>query len=112
MTNEQIARVCHQANKAYCESIGDVSQSDWEDAQEWQRDSAIKGVEFRKQNPGALPSAQHDSWMKEKVDAGWVYGPEKNADLKQHPCIVSYDALPIEQRKKDSLFIAIVDALK
>lgn len=32
MTIEQIARVCHEVNRAYCESMGDTSQVPWEDA--------------------------------------------------------------------------------
>lgn len=49
--------------------------------------------------------------MKEKVDAGWVFGEIKDADAKTHPCIVPYDELPEFQKKKDHLFIAIVKAL-
>lgn len=112
MEVKQIAMVCHGANKAYCESIGDTSQLEWENAPEWQRDSAIKGVEFNLANPGALPDAAHKSWFAQKESEGWVYGPVKNPDLLQHPCMVPYDQLPIEQQKKDSLFIAIVHALK
>jgi hypothetical protein len=107
-----IAKACHEANKAYCESLGDNSQKHWDEAAEWQRESAVKGVLFRLNNPNAPASAQHDSWMQEKVDAGWVYGETKDAEAKTHPCIVPYDQLPEEQRKKDSLFQAIVDALK
>jgi hypothetical protein len=40
---EQIARMCHQTNKAWCELNGDNSQR-LDEAQQWQRDSAIKGV--------------------------------------------------------------------
>jgi len=107
-----IAKVCHQANKAWCESSGDTSQKDWHEAEEWQRDSAIKGVTFKLANPSAPHSAQHDAWMKDKVDAGWVYGEEKSAENKTHPCLVKYEELPIFQQKKDALFVAIVDALK
>ena len=32
------------ANRAYCQMIGDNSQSTWEDAPEWQKQSARKGV--------------------------------------------------------------------
>jgi len=46
MNVEQVARVAHEANRAYCESIGDTSQVRWEDAPQWQRDSALKGVQF------------------------------------------------------------------
>jgi hypothetical protein len=107
-----IAKVCHEANKAFCEANGDMSQKHWDEAEEWQRDSAIKGVKFAIDNPGALASAQHNAWMKDKVDAGWIYGPEKNADLKVHPCIVPFEELPVFQQKKDHMFKAIVNALK
>lgn len=50
--------------------------------------------------------------MKEKVDAGWVYGKVKDAEAKTHPCIVKFEDLPEFQQKKDALFCAIVDALK
>lgn len=112
MTTEQIAQVCHEANKAYCESIGDNSQKTWNEAESWQRDSAVTGVEFILNNPDAPDSSTHNSWMKEKVDAGWVYGEVKDADKKTHPCIVPYNELPIEQQKKDALFKAIVNTLK
>lgn len=106
-----IAIVCHQANKAWCENHGDNSQKDWDEAEEWQRSSAIKGVEFKITNPTAPDSAQHDAWMKDKVDAGWVYGEIKDAEAKTHPCIVPFDQLPEFQQKKDKLFQAIVSAL-
>lgn len=106
-----IAKVCHEANRTYCQSIGDDSQKPWEEAEQWQRDSAVKGVEFRQQNPDAPFAAQHESWMKEKVEAGWTYGEVKDAEKKQHPCIVAWKQLPIEQRRKDALFAGIVTAL-
>lgn len=106
-----IAKVCHAANKAYCEAFGDFSQRSWEDAPDWQRQSAIKGVEFKIANPNAGDDAQHNSWLQEKVDAGWVYGEVKDAEKKTHPCIVPFKWLPLEQQKKDKLFGAIVNAL-
>jgi hypothetical protein len=109
---ETIAKVCHDANKSFCEAIGDNSQKLWEEAEQWQKDSAIKGVEFRRQNPDAPHSAQHDAWIDDKLKDGWVYGDVKDAENKTHPCIVPYDKLPLMQQKKDALFQAIVDALK
>lgn len=106
-----IAKVCHQANKAWCEAVGDNSQKDWDDAEQWQRDSAVNGVKFKLENADAGHDAQHNSWMKEKIDAGWVYGETKDAENKTHPCIVPFDKLPEFQQKKDALFCAIVEAL-
>ncbi len=106
-----IAQVCHEANREYCRTIGDYSQEHWDKAEQWQRDSAIKGVEFAIANPDAPASAQHDAWLKDKEADGWVYGDVKDPAKKQHPCMVSYDNLPVEQRLKDSLFKAVVKGL-
>ncbi len=111
MTHEQIARVAHEANRAYCASIGDLSQLPWDDAPAWQRDSAVNGVAFHVANPDSPPSASHDNWLREKVAAGWRFGAVKDADAKLHPCCVPYEQLPPEQQRKDVLFIAVVHAL-
>lgn len=108
---EDIAKVCHEANKAYCEALGDFSQVHWDEAPEWQKVSAIKGVRFCIDNPDAPASHNHDSWMAEKKADGWTYGPEKNPDKKEHPCMVPYHDLPLEQQRKDKLFKEIVSAL-
>jgi hypothetical protein len=109
---EQIARMCHQTNKAWCELNGDNSQKDWDEAQQWQRDSAIKGVEFKLDNPDAGHDAQHNAWMADKIADGWVYGEEKDEMLKTHHCIVAFEKLPEFQQKKDALFVNIVNTLK
>jgi hypothetical protein len=111
MTPEDIARVAHEVNRAYCLALGDKSQPAWEDAPEWQRKSAITGARLHIDNPDASASASHDSWMAEKIADGWVYGPEKRPDLKQHHCIVPFDALPLEQQAKDHIFRGVVHAL-
>jgi hypothetical protein len=106
----EIAKVCHEANRAYCACLGDKSQLPWIDAPEWQRQSAMTGVRFIIDNPSAGPSASHDSWLAEKERDGWKYGPVKDAGKKEHPCYVSYDELPVYQKAKDYIFGAIVRA--
>lgn len=108
---ERIARACHEVNRAYCEALGDHSQPAWEDAPQWQRDSALLGVQLHTENPDAGPQASHESWMAQKVADGWTYGPEKRPELKQHPCIVPFDQLPREQQAKDFIFRAVVHSL-
>jgi RyR domain len=112
MNNLEIARICHQANKAYCESLGDRSQLDWEAAPEWQRQSALNGVLFRTECPNTGGYAgSHENWLKEKVADGWIYGEVKDVEAKKHPCMVEWSELPKAQQFKDRLFCAIVDAL-
>jgi RyR domain len=114
MEVKQIARVCHEANRAYCATLGDSSQAPWDVAPEWQRKSAMTGVEFHLKTleSGAepQPSASHESWLKEKEADGWKFGPVKNADTKEHPCFVPYEQLPAEQKLKDYIFCGIVKA--
>lgn len=107
----QVARVCHEANRAYCILLGDFSQTRWEDAPDWQIASARAGVEFRALNPSAPPAAMHESWFAKKVADGWVYGEKKDEAAKTHPCMRPWTELPESQRRKDVLFSAVVDAL-
>lgn len=105
-----IARICHEVNKAYCEALGDNSQLPWEDAPNWQKESATLGVILHSTHPEAGPEASHESWMKQKLEDGWKYGPVKDAEKKEHPCIVPFGELPVEQQAKDFIFRAIVHA--
>jgi hypothetical protein len=111
MTTTDIARVAHETNRAYCESIGDTSQVPWNDAPEWQKVSAMAGVHFRIKNPDATPEAMHESWRAQKFNEGWTHGPVKDPQNKVHPCMVDYKNLPREQQAKDALFSAVVGAL-
>ena len=111
MKIEDIAKVCHEANRAFCVGLGDNSQTTWETAPQWQIDSAINGVKAIIADPNAPASASHDSWYAEKEANGWKYGPVKNADLKEHPCMVPYNELPLDQQAKDYLFNAVVISL-
>jgi hypothetical protein len=103
-----IARICHDANRAYCISLGDFSQPDWDAAPEWQKESAILGVTTIFENPCMTPEDSHRGWMEHKAAEGWVYGEVKDAEAKTHPCMVEYDQLPAEQRRKDRIFHSIV----
>lgn len=111
LSHIQIARVCHEANRAYCESIGDHSQKPWDDSPAWQQALAYSGVLHAQNYPDAPVSDQHDAWLADKERDGWKYGTVKDPEKKEHPCCVPYDQLPEEQKRKEALFKAVVRAL-
>jgi hypothetical protein len=111
MKVEDIARICHEANESLCVTQGDFSQKSWDEAPDWQKDSAINGVNFHLANPEATPEDSHNSWLAQKEAEGWKYGEVKNSETKEHPCFVPYSELPKEQQAKDYLFRGIIHAL-
>ncbi len=111
MNKLQIARVAHEVNRAYCASLGDATQPNWDDAPDWQRASAIAGVEMHLANPEATPEQSHQSWLEQKTADGWVYGDVKDPEKKEHPCMLPYEQLPAAQKAKDYLFRGTVHAL-
>lgn len=105
------AEVAHNVNRAYCIANGDMSQPLWEDAPDWQKGSAINGVKAHLAND-LTPEQSHESWMKQKREEGWKYGPVKNPETKEHPCFLPYESLPKEQQIKDYLFKAVIESFK
>jgi len=113
MTNEEKIAICaeagHEVNRLYCQSLGDLSQPLWADAPSWQKESAIKGVAGAIE--GASPEDSHKSWLVEKEATGWKYGPVKDPEKKEHPCMVPYADLPEDQQLKDFLYLTTVRAM-
>ena len=104
------AQAAHEANRAYCEAIGDTSQLPWSEATDDQIDSCLVGVR------GVLidkntPELSHESWLAEKDRQGWIYGPVKDPEHKEHPCMVPYSQLPEEQKQKDDIFVTVVQTV-
>jgi len=112
LTEVALARVCHDANRAYCLGLGDTSQESWDDAPEWQRRSAIDGVRYHLDNPGLGYWQGHERWRQFKESEGWTHGPVKDPAKREHPCLVPFEKLPLEQQIKDKLFTSIVQALR
>lgn len=105
---DTVARACHEANRAWCLALGDCSQKSYDDADEWQRESARRGVGIA--IGGAGPAEQHEAWCADKRADGWIYGDVKDPGMKRHPCLVPYTDLPVEQKVKDGIYIATVRA--
>lgn len=109
-SDEQIAQVVHEANRALQAVQGDNAPS-----QPWYaEDAGIKAnviVGVRNARHGMTPEEHHQAWVADKLAHGWRYGSEKDAERKTHPCLVAFDQLPRYQQDKNRLFISIVRVL-
>ena len=43
----------------------------------------------------------HDLWAQQRFADGWSYGPHRNDQAKQHPCLVAYEELPDSEKEYD-----------
>jgi RyR domain len=43
----------------------------------------------------------HEAWVDIRVAQRWTYGPHRNDDRREHPCLVPYDDLPEEEQSTD-----------
>ena len=105
-----IAEMAHETSRAYAEMIGDHSHLPWKEAPEWQKATVVDGVVKHLHNPNITPEESHRSWYDFKKKDGWKYGPMKDPEKKEHPCMVPYGDLPITQRMKDYVFAAVIKA--
>lgn len=48
-----------------------------------------------------LSEQVHKTWMANRIQEGWSYGPKRNDFLKQTPCIVPYEKLPEIEKEYD-----------
>lgn len=112
MKPEEIARVCHEANRALTCVIGDVPvQPEWNAAPEDMKISSIRGVVRVLTDPKITSAQLHYEWARDHHNSGWTWGPTRDPVAKTHPAMVSWNELPEAVRKKDAVFRAIIGAL-
>jgi len=119
MTAEEIARVCHEANRALTFLIADVPvQPPWDEVDADMKLSCMKGVSVAilMLDSGVAPELrakrQHELWCEERWAAGWQWGATKSVEAKLHPALRAFSELPEAVRRKDAVFGAIVQALR
>jgi hypothetical protein len=48
-----------------------------------------------------LAKNAHDIWAQQRLTEGWTYGPQRDDQAKQHPCLVAYEELPDSEKDYD-----------
>lgn len=112
MRTEDIARICYETIRAYRLVLHEEAEPSWDKAPKSVRDANIMGVLYNLNHPGISSKQSHEEWVRAMQSTGWKYGPLKNSEKQEHPCLVPYEQLSDEQKKKDALFIAVVHALE
>lgn len=49
----------------------------------------------------AIAENAHDVWAADRLNEGWLFGPERDDMLKRHPDLVPYSALPDAEKQYD-----------
>lgn len=92
-------------------STGDLSKPAWNEAPEAVKKSTIAGVLMHLNDRNNMTAQDfHEAWLEYKAAEGWTYGPVIDAEKKEHPCMLPFDELPMEQKVKDYLFKSVADA--
>lgn len=108
---EPIARVVHEAVRAWSIAHEQDALPAWSEAPEWMRSSTRQSVQFVLDHPEAGPDTQHEEWVRQRRADGWTFGPVRDEALKQHPMLIPFSDLPRFEQQKDALVCAIVKAL-
>ena len=110
MHTTYIARIANEINRVYAYCIGQ-EKSKFEQLKPEEIENIKIGVKFCLANPTTTPEEIHAKWRETKLAAGWSYGPIINLHLKQHPNMINFYNLPISERIKDHIFVALVKEL-
>ncbi len=107
----QIARVTHEAVRAWQVANGQVPAPPWSRAPAWMITATLEAVRWNTSLAPPTPAARHRQWVNEKKAAGWKLGRTKDARRKTHPLLVPYKQLPEVERRKDALVSAVIESL-
>ena len=57
-----------------------------------------------------LAENNHDHWARQRIEAGWIYGPQRDDARKTHPDLVPYGDIP--ESEKDYDRTSVIETLK
>lgn len=110
LTVEQLAEICHEANRGYQAATGhDFISQPWATCPTISREATIAGVEQVME--GLTPEECHHNWVALRREQGFLVGNNDHF-AHTHPNMVPYDQLPAREQQKNLLFAGVVNSLK
>jgi hypothetical protein len=65
-------------------------------------------LKFSSKEVELLAELEHERWMKEKLNDGYSYSPQRDEDRRTHPDLVPWDVLPEKSRQYDRDTVAAI----
>lgn len=50
-----------------------------------------------------LSKNTHENWAKARINHGWSYGPHRDDDKRETPCLIPYEDLPESEKDYDRI---------
>jgi hypothetical protein len=97
---EELPETLRAANRAQVDDIGEklkTIQCRMEPTATW----VVPTAAFTETEVHDLSVAEHERWKKERLDAGWRWGPTRDAEARTHPSLVDWDDLDPDDQARD-----------
>ena len=110
LPDEDVARIVHEACRAYQNVLADPYPIEpWDALDSWRRETVITQVKMIRM--GLSPEMIQDAWVRRIESSGWTWGITKDPMAMTHPGLVPWESLPPEDKKKVMLAFRIVYVL-
>ena len=88
MNHEELAKIVHTVNRAYCIAIGEEPQELWENISDEMKESTYVGINYILNHPTATASTLHRNWRDiDRNGLSWLmvgYMVKKKTKRKRH----------------------------
>jgi RyR domain-containing protein len=108
---EQITAAAYEVNRRYCLLVdpSDNSHVPWDNLEPDLKLVALTATAGIARGDG--PEKTHETWVTVKQAMHWKYGPVKNQETKEHPCLMPFADLDPAQKAKDLLWHSTVKSM-
>lgn len=105
-----LAKICHEAQRAFCQTMGDFSHPNWDLTSPWYQKVMVECVTFVF-NKVSDVNQLHIFWSSQMTALGWSYGLVFNEKEKEHPNLKNFNDISFEEQIKYAIFMANVIAI-
>jgi hypothetical protein len=83
----------------------------WDEMDEDERKAVCDAVRYTINNRIEGAQLRHIKWVKRQLKAGWTRGTVFNEEKKWDPNVCEWEKLPVIERHRQRLFVAVINSL-